>query len=50
MLDIAMQACQAPSEGFRMSKIQRSCCTSKLRQAEIPRALRFVYPLEATRE
>src|SRR5450432_2145935 len=41
MLDIAMQACQASSEGFRMWKIQRSCCTSKLRHAEIFRALRF---------
>jgi hypothetical protein len=41
MLDIAMQACQASSEGFRMWKIRRSCSTSKLRQAEISQASRF---------
>src|SRR5260370_40014173 len=38
MLDIAMRACQASSEGFRRWKIQRSCSTSKLCQGKISRA------------
>jgi hypothetical protein len=38
MLDIAMQACQASSEGFRNSLLTRSRCTSKLRRPGISQA------------